>query len=130
MATIHRSILHPIAFALLLALAGCGGARDETIAGVTLPVPSSMSRGADKPVEMKFLSFGAGQASFRGKMDADRIVEFYKKEMPARGWQENMNMRSGGSLLAYSKEGKTVLISVAAQNDETVLSLTVGGAVR
>ena len=126
----RRSILPGIAFSLLLALAGCGGARDETIAGVTVPVPKAMSRGADKPVEMNFLSFGAGQVSFRGKMDADKIVEFYKKEMPPRGWQQNVNMRSGGSLLAYSKEGKTLLVSVAKQNDETVLSLTVGGAAR
>jgi hypothetical protein len=119
-----------IAFVFLVSLSGCGGSRDETIAGVTVPVPKAMSRGADKPVEMNFLSFGAGQASFHGNVDADKVVEFYKKEMPARGWQQNMNMRSGGALLAFSKEGKTMLVSVAKQNDETVLSLTVGGAVR
>jgi len=39
-------------------------------------------------------------------------------------------MRSGGALLAFSKEGKTLLVAVARQNDESVLSLTVGGAVR
>lgn len=127
---IRLSVGRFLAFAVLVSLPGCGGSRDETIAGVTVPVPKAMSRGADKPVEMNFLSFGAGQATFHGSMDQDKIVEFYKKELPARGWQQNMNMRSGGALLAYSREGKTVLVSVAKQNDGTVLSLTVGGAVR
>lgn len=127
---LHRSVLQPIAFALLLSLSSCGGSRDETIAGVTVPVPKAMRRGADKPVEMNFLGFGAGQASFHGDMDTEKIAEFYKKEMPARGWQENMNMRSGGALLAFSKEGKTMLVTVGRQNNESILSLTVGGAAR
>ena len=128
--TIYLSVGRLIALAFLVSLSGCAGSRDETIAGVSVPVPKAMSRGSDKPVEMNFLSFGAGQATFHGNMDQDKIVEFYKKELPARGWQQNMNMRSGGALLAYSKEGKTVLVSIAKQNDESVLSLTVGGAVR
>jgi len=39
-------------------------------------------------------------------MDAEKIVEFYKKEMPARGWQAQYGLRSGSTLLAYSKDGK------------------------
>ena len=60
-------------------------------------------------------------------MDSAKLIEFYKKELPARGWQESMNLRSGGAMLAYSKEGKTLLIGISKQNEETVLSLTVGG---
>ena len=60
-------------------------------------------------------------------METDKLVEFYKKEMPARGWQPSMNLLSGGAMLAYSKNGKSVLIGISKQNNETVLSLTVGG---
>jgi hypothetical protein len=38
-----------------------------------------------------------------------------------------MNLTSGGAMLAYSKAGKSVMIGIGKQNDETVLSLTVGG---
>ncbi|HVO93926.1 MAG TPA: hypothetical protein VMT22_13840 [Terriglobales bacterium] len=107
--------------------AGCGGSYDETIAGVTVPVPKAMTKNSEKPAEMSFLGFGAGQASFHGNTDADKIVEFYKKELPARGWQPNMNLRSGGAMLAYSKEGKTLLINVGKSNGDTKLTLTVGG---
>ncbi len=116
---------------LLLALvtlgSGCGGSKDETIAGVTVPVPKAMTRSADKPVEMSLLGFGAGQASFSGNMDTEKIIEFYKKEMPARGWQPNINLRSGDAMLGYGKEGKTLLVAIGKQDGTTNLTLTVGG---
>jgi hypothetical protein len=114
-------------FVLAVALAACGGSRDETISGVTVPVPSAMKKGTEKPVEIAILGFGAGQATFHGSMETDKLVEFYKKEMPARGWQPNMNLLSGGAMLAYSKDGKSLLIGIGKQRDETVLSLTVSG---
>ena len=117
------------ACALLLAnvVASCGGSYEETIAGVKIPVPNGMKRTGDKPVEISLFGFGAGQATFRGDVAPDKIVEFYKKEMPARGWQQSMKVQSGGAMLAYTKEGKTVLVGVGTENKETILNLTVGG---
>ena len=116
-----------LALLLLLLASACAGSREEIVGGATLPVPSSMKKAAEKPVEVSIFGFGAGQASFHGSMDSAKLIEFYKKELPARGWQESMNLRSGGAMLAYSKEGKTLLIGISKQNEETVLSLTVGG---
>ena len=112
---------------LPLLLIACGGSRDETISGVTIPVPNAMKKGSEKPVEISILGFGAGRATFHGNLETDKLVEFYKKEMAARGWQPSMNLLSGGAMLAYSKDGKSVLIGISKQNSETVLSLTVGG---
>ena len=109
---------------------GCGGSKEETIAGVTVPVPKAMTRSAEKPAELSLLGFGAGQASFSGNMDTDKLIEFYKKEMPARGWQPNMNLRSGGAMLGYSKEGKTLLVAIGKQDGKTNLTLSVGGMTR
>ena len=120
-----RSIFAVMVFSLLLS--ACGGSSDETISGVTIPVPSAMKKGSEKPVEFSFLGFGAGQVTFHGNMETDKLIEFYKKEMVSRGWQPSMNLRSGGAMLAYSKDGKSVMIGIGKQNDETVLSLTVGG---
>ena len=117
-------------FTALAVLNGCARSYDETIAGTSVPVPKAMTRSADKPAEMVLLGFAAGQAMFQGTIETDEIVEFYKKELPARGWQSNMNLRSGGAMLAYTKEGKTLLIGVGKQSDATHLTLTVGGASR
>ena len=120
-----------IALGILLVLSSaCARSYDETIAGVTVPVPKAMKRGSEKPAEMSLLGFGAGQATFQGNMNTDEIVEFYKKELPARGWQSNMNLRSGGAMLGYSKEGHTLLIGVGKQENTTVLTLTVTGLTR
>jgi hypothetical protein len=120
----HRYIL---AFLAVLMAISCGGSRDETISGVTIPVPRAMKKSAEKPVEFSLLGFGAGQAFFHGKMDTNKLIDFYKQEMPARGWEPSMNLMSGGAMLAYSKAGKSIMIGIGKQNDETVLSLTVGG---
>jgi hypothetical protein len=127
-----KSLWHLVAGMIFLAVAasGCGGSYEETIAGVAVPVPKAMTKSSDKPVEMKIFGFGAGQASFHGDMESDKIVEFYKKEMPARGWQPNLSVRSGGAMLAYSKEGKTVLVAVGKQDNDTSLTLTVSGTGR
>mgnify|MGYP003581345411 FL=1 len=133
MHTLVPSILYrpPIFLLAALALAGgCTRSYDETIAGVSIPVPKAMERSGEKPAEISLLGFGAGQATFHGNMDTDAIVEFYKKELPARGWQADMNLRSGGAMLAYSKEGKTLLIGAGKQGDESNLTLTVSGAAR
>lgn len=116
-----------LSIAVLPFAAGCGGSSDETIAGVKIPVPTAMTKSTDKPTEVSLLGFGAGQAIFYGNMDPEKLVEFYKQEMPARGWQANMNLRSGGAMLAYSKEGKTLLIGIGQQEGKTNLTLTVGG---
>ena len=128
----RHSVSRVIAVAMLLIVStsSCGGSYEETISGEAIPVPKAMTRGSDKPVEMNFFGVGAGQASFHGDMDAEKIVEFYKKEMPARGWQPNMSLRSGSTLLAYSKDGKTMLVAVGKQNNATQLTVTVGGAGR
>ena len=127
---VMSALSNPSIFFLLAALAlstGCGGSYDETIAGVSFPVPKAMTRSAEKPVEMSLFGFGAGQATFDGDMEPEKIVEFYKKEMPTRGWRPNLNLRSGGAMLAYSKEGKTLLVGVGKQNAKTNLTLTVSG---
>jgi len=79
---------------------------------------------------MSILGFGAGQASFHGNMETDKLIEFYKKEMAARGWQPNLKVQSGGAMLAYSKDGKTVLVAIDKRDKETHLTLTVGGVGR
>ena len=112
---------------LFILASSCATSRDETIGGVTVPVPSAMKKSAEKPLEVSILGFGAGQATFHGNMESAELVEFYKKELPARGWQENMKLLSGGAMLAYSKDGKTLLIGIGKQDKDTVLSLTVGG---
>jgi hypothetical protein len=135
-AIVRNPVFSGLRYAAMLAViatllaSGCARVKDETIAGVSVPVPAAMTRNAAKASEMSLFGFGAGQASFHGTMASEEVVEFYRKEMAARGWQPDMNLRSGGAMLAYSKEGKTLLIGIGQQQGETQLSLTVGRITR
>ena len=65
--------LRIIAIAVFCAfgLSGCGGSYEDTIAGVAVPVPKSMTRSSEAPVEMKFFGFGAGSGGRGGFRTSD-----------------------------------------------------------
>jgi hypothetical protein len=103
----------------------CGGSYEDTIAGIMVPVPKPMAKSSEAPVEMKFFGFAAGQSTYPGKMESDKIVEFYKRELPRARLAAGATMRSGGAMLVYTKNAKTLMVAIGKQNDDTSLTLTV-----
>ncbi|HZA55652.1 MAG TPA: hypothetical protein VE616_15495 [Candidatus Udaeobacter sp.] len=120
----------PLYFALFLSvvviLAGCGGSREETVAGVKIPIPSGMTKSDEKAVELSVPGFGGGQASYRGNLDPNDVVEFYKKEMSNRGWKPSVGVLSQGGMLTYVKEGKSLIVMVGKNGGGTNMTITVG----
>jgi hypothetical protein len=115
------------ALVFILALNGCGGSYEETVAGIKVPIPNAMKKAQGNSIEISLPGFGGGQASFQGKMDPDKVIDFYKKEMADRGWTPNLSLVSRGGMLAYTKEGKSVLVTVGKSEATTTLTITVGG---
>ena len=115
------------ALVFILTLNGCGGSYEETVAGIKVPIPSAMKKSQSNSVEISLPGFGGGQASFQGSMDPDQVIAFYKKEMADRGWTPNLSLISRGGMLAYTKDGKSVLVTVGKSEATTSLTITVGG---
>ena len=115
---------------LSFVLAGCAtiGPRDEIVAGVAVPVPGGMKKAPEEKMEINFPGFAGGRAAFRGSVTTDEIVQFYKKEMSARGWKSNASLVTHGGMLAFSKDGKNVLITVSGSGGDTTLNVVVGSA--
>ena len=111
----------------ILTINGCGGSYEETVAGIRVPIPNAMKKSQGNGIEISLPGFGGGQASFQGNMDPDRVIDFYKKEMADRGWTPNLSLVSRGGMLAYTKEGKSVLVTVGKSEATTTLTITVGG---
>lgn len=125
-----QEIYRPALAALICSLffTGCSiGQRDEVIAGVTVPIPGGMSRTTDQRMELTLPGFGGGQVVYKGRPDPDEIITFYQTEMPLRGWRPNASLVTRGGLLAYTKDGTTVLIAVSQNGGDTTLGVTVGG---
>jgi hypothetical protein len=114
---------------LTLIFAGCSS-YEETVAGVKIPIPSGMKKSQTKGIELSLPGFGGAQTSFQGNLEPDKIIDFYKKEMPNRGWQPNMELTSKGGMLTYTKEYKTVVVMVTKGDGGSSLSITVGGTGR
>ena len=115
---------------LTLIFAGCSSSYEETVAGVKIPIPSGMKKSQTKGIELSLPGFGGAQTSFQGKLEPDKIIDFYKKEMPNRGWQPNMELTSKGGMLTYTKENQTVVVMVTKSDGGSSLSITVGGTGR
>jgi hypothetical protein len=116
--------------AMVLIFAGCSRSYDEKIAGVEIPIPRGMKKSDGAGVEVALLGFGGGQSSFRGQLEPGKVIEFYEKEMPSRGWQPNLGVISKGGMLTYAKDARTVMITVGGNNEATTVTVTVGGTVR
>ena len=116
--------------ATLLIFAGCTRSYEEKIAGVEIPIPGGMKKTDGAGIEVALLGFDGGQSSFRGQLEPETVIEFYKKEMPARGWQSNVGVISKAGMLTYAKDAKTVMIMVSGNHDATAMTVTVGGTGR
>ena len=127
-AILRRFLIGPVV--LTLSLAGCSSSYEETVAGVKVPIPNGMTKSQAKGIQLSLPGFGGAQASFQGNLEPDKIVEFYKKEMPSRGWQPNIELTSKGGMLTYTKENQTVVVMVTKGDGGSSLSITVGGTGR
>jgi hypothetical protein len=127
----HRAVTARTQFlflvAMILIVAGCNKSHDEKIGGVEIPIPRGMKKSDGAGVEVALLGFGGGQSSFRGQLEPGKVIEFYEKEMPSRGWQPNAGVISKGGMLTYAKDSRTVIIMVGGNNDATTMTVTVGG---
>ncbi len=115
-------------FCMAVMLAGCDGSHDETVGGLQVPIPGGMTKSEEKGVELSIPGFGGAQASYRGKLEPNQVVDFYKKEMPARGWKPSIGVLSQGGMLTYAQEGKSLIVMVGKSNGDTNMTITVGAA--
>jgi hypothetical protein len=111
-------------------LTGCGGSHEETIAGVSVPIPRGVTKSPQQGIEVALPGFSGAQVSYEGNIEPEKIIDFYKKEMPARGWQPAAGILTKGGMLSYTKEGKAVMIMAGPKDGKTALTIMVAGAPR
>jgi hypothetical protein len=111
-------------------MSNCGGSYEETVGDVKIPIPRGMTKSQEKGVELALPGFGGALAAYEGKIAPNKVVEFYRKEMPARGWETSIGLLSQGGMLTYVKENKTVIVTVGKTDDGSSMTITVAGTQR
>ena len=115
---------------LTLSTSSCGGSHEETLGGVKVPIPGGMAKSQETGIELALPGFGGAQAAYRGKVEPDQVIAFYKKEMPARGWKPTLGLLSQGGMLSYVKESTTVVVIVGKTDSGTNMTIMAGGTQR
>lgn len=115
---------------MTISVSSCGGSYEETIGDVKIPIPRGMTKSQKKGMELSLPGFGGALAAYEGKMAPDNVVEFYRQEMPPRGWEPSIGLLSQGGMLTYVKDNKTVIVTVGKTDSSTTLTITVAGAQR
>ena len=73
---------------------GRGGSYDETISGVTVPVPKAMAKNSEKPAEMSFFGFGAGPRRFMAGWKPIKSSSFTRRSCRRAAGSRLMNMKA------------------------------------
>ena len=104
-----------------------------TTTGKNAKVPDSFPK--DRPVyagaEVTMASSATQNEMFNLQVataDAlDKVAEYYKKELPAKGWkEENSISQSGASpmhMLTYTKEERTAMVMITTEEGKTIITL-------
>jgi hypothetical protein len=115
---------------ITVSTSSCGGSYEETVGDVKIPIPRGMTKSQNKSVELSLPGFGGALAAYEGKIAPNNVVEFYRQEMPARGWEPSIGLLSQGSMLTYVKDNKTVMVTVGKTDSGTSMTITVAGTQR
>jgi hypothetical protein len=89
-----------------------------------------VTKSPQQGIEVALPGFSGAQVSYEGNIEPEKIIDFYKKEMPARGWQPAAGILTKGGMLSYTKEGKAVMIMAGPKDGKTALTIMVAGAPR
>jgi hypothetical protein len=125
-----RRWLRLAACLIFIGVSNCGGSYEETVGDVKIPIPRGMTKSQQKGMELSLPGFGGALAAYEGKMAPDNVVEFYRQEMPARGWEPSLGLLSQGGMLTYVKDNKTVIVTIGKIDNGTSMTITVAGTQR
>lgn len=70
---------------------------------------------------------GGGQyVGLESTDSSDKVVTWYKQQLPAKGWKLSTNFETGGGVMfSGTKDTRNVMVTVAADSGKTIIGLVV-----
>ncbi len=133
----HLAILSAFCIFCLL---GCSSAskNDDSLKSTALLEPSAMLKFSDVPVPVGFRLLGqesysfessgvrVGVLKYRGRANADQVINFYKEQMPMYNWVFLNVVEYGDRLINFERENETCIISLLPKGNQVIITISLG----
>jgi len=108
------------------------------MAGPALLEPQPTTKFSDVPVPVGFkfipaesyafesLGVRVGVLKYRGKTDPDRVINFYKEQMPMYSWNTLNIIEFGERMLNFERDNETCIINLISRGSTVDAIITVG----
>jgi len=69
---------------------------------------------------------GSGMVMLTGKVDKDKMVAYYEKELEGKGWKQEQNQDLGvATIMTYSKESRRLTLTASPNADTGDTTVTI-----
>ena len=75
-------------------------------------IPGGLKLNSDKSMFITTDSFKGGFLHFKGRLEVNSLSDFFLNSMPKTGWKRTGMVKYKNVLLAFSKPGKTCMITI------------------
>lgn len=131
----------PYLLCFMLLFGGCASMSDKedlSSKNAALLEPSSQLKFSDLPVpagfkllpkeSYTFQSSGmrAGVLKYKGKASPDRVVSFYREQMPMYSWNLLNVMEYGDRILNFERENETCIVNLSPKGSSVIITASVG----
>jgi len=127
-------------FAFVILISGCATLfkKDAQTGIPALLEPSMMLKFADLPYPTGFKLLSKDSYTFesqgvrvavlryRGKANADQLVNFYKEQMPMYNWALLNTVEYGERLLNFDRANETCIVSLLPKGSSVTITISVG----
>lgn len=139
----HRIFLAALAMTVLLALGGCESAlqnRDTDSAAATAAAPAAVGTYQEfddvlipKDLELVDKSsfvfetpqFKTGILTYKGKVDAVSLANFFEKELPKDNWKLRSKMKYNRTIMVFEKPDRDCIINILDETFTTYLEIMI-----
>ncbi|MFA5356079.1 MAG: hypothetical protein WC301_01550 [Candidatus Omnitrophota bacterium] len=124
----------------IIMLSGCAGAsrKNDISKSESFLEPQAMGKFNDIPAPAGFKSIPAesyafessgvrvGLLRYRGKADIEKVVNFYKDQMPLYNWNLLNVVEYGERMLNFEREQETCIINLSSKGRSITITVSLG----
>lgn len=91
-----------------------------------IPAPSGFKFLAEESYTFESQGVRVGVLKYQGRADVERVVNFYKNQMPLYNWNLLNAVEYGERLLNFEREQETCIINLSSKGKNITITLSLG----